>query len=533
MGHQTEHEALSQRGADFKAALTAYDQVAYPGHAYPQTHPTRLGAMAQLLGLTPAPVERCRVLELACGDGANLIPMAVALPGATFVGVDVAARAIAAGQEIVAELGLRNIELRAGDASALGRDLGEFDYVIAHGVYSWVPEAVRDGLLATIKAHLAPGGIGYVSFSAYPGAYFRELVRELMLFHTGEGAPPTERLQHGIDFLRFVREVHGPGTAYAAALDQELVRVSKADPGYVFHDDFSETNAPIYFSAFAEHLATHDLAYLCDATFDYFFDPRLSSAVREQISSYAGGNIIAEQQYLDFIQGTPFRQTLACHASAPIDRKFDATRLFPLLASAWLAPTQPDPDILGPTRVCFRSQDLREIETEEPLAKALLLELSQAWPEPRSVQCIFDSALRRIGAPPPDPSGAPGYAPHALRVLERTVLMGAATRLISVWHGSFVGIGVPGDRPLASPLARLQASRGELVTSLRHTTVRLQDAPARGLLELMDGTRTRQDLLVALRDRLAEFDPTSAHDLNLEALNRVLNGLAERGFVLG
>lgn len=523
---------MSEPEAEFKAALTAYDQVAYPGHAYPQTHPTRLGAMAQLLGLTPVPVERCRVLELACGDGANLIPMAVALPEATFVGVDVAARAVAAGREMVAELGLRNIELLAGDASALDRDLGEFDYVIAHGVYSWVPETVRDGLIATLKAHLAPSGIGYVSFSAYPGAYFRELVRELMLFHTGEGVSPTERLQHGMDFLRFVRAAHGPGTAYGAALDQEIRRVSQADPGYVFHDDFSETNDPIYFSAFAEHLATHELAYLCDATFDYFFDPRLSSAVRERITSYAGGNIIAEQQYLDFIQGTPFRQTLVCHASSPMDRKRDPTRLFPLMATAWLVPTEANPDILGPTRVCFRSDDLRDIETEEPLAKALLLELSQAWPEPRRVQHIFDSALKRIGA---TPAGTPQahYEPQALRILERTFLTGAATRLISLWHGSLVGHGVPGERPLASPLARLQASRGELVTSLRHTTVRLQDAPARCLLELLDGTRTRDDLLAVLRTRLAETDPASAHDLSLEALNRVLNGLAERGFVLG
>lgn len=135
--------------------------------------------------------------------------MAIALPESRFVGVDLAGSAIAAGRELIAELGLRNIELHAQDASALGSDFGQFDYVIAHGVYSWVPETVRDGLLATIQARLKDDGVGFVSFSAYPGAYFRQMARELMLFHTDPAEAPTARLGQGIDFLRFVRETHG------------------------------------------------------------------------------------------------------------------------------------------------------------------------------------------------------------------------------------------------------------------------------------------------------------------------------------
>jgi tRNA G46 methylase TrmB len=68
--------------------LTAYDEVLYPSYTHNQTHPDRLATIATLFGLTPAPVERCRVLELGCGNGSNLVPMAYGLPGSEFVGID-------------------------------------------------------------------------------------------------------------------------------------------------------------------------------------------------------------------------------------------------------------------------------------------------------------------------------------------------------------------------------------------------------------------------------------------------------------
>src|SRR5579859_5835931 len=92
-----------------------YEQVAYPGRPFPQTHPDRLGTIARLFGMSPTPVEGCRVLELGCGDGGNLIPMAYTLRASEFLGVDLSARAIAAGMEMVQALGLANVSLRRLD----------------------------------------------------------------------------------------------------------------------------------------------------------------------------------------------------------------------------------------------------------------------------------------------------------------------------------------------------------------------------------------------------------------------------------
>src|SRR5829696_3611 len=131
------------------AARASYDALPYPGNAFPQSHPGRMAAQATLRGLQPPRVETARVLELGCGDGGNLVPMAFALPNATFVGLDLNEQAIARGKETASELGVTNIEFQAADLMTLdAAALGTFDYVIAHGVYSWVPPEARDKLLS-------------------------------------------------------------------------------------------------------------------------------------------------------------------------------------------------------------------------------------------------------------------------------------------------------------------------------------------------------------------------------------------------
>ncbi len=91
---------------------TSYDEVPYASHAFPQTHPNTMATVATLFGMTPAPVTNCRVLELGCAAGFNIIPMAAALPDSRFVGVDLSSRQVAEGQEAIKALGLTNVELR-------------------------------------------------------------------------------------------------------------------------------------------------------------------------------------------------------------------------------------------------------------------------------------------------------------------------------------------------------------------------------------------------------------------------------------
>src|SRR5205823_13298119 len=115
----------------------AYDVTASPGHPLPQAHPGRLATLATLCGLRPAPVERCRFLELGCGSAGHLLPLALALPESRFVGVDLSATAIARGEEARRALGLTNLTLHHADLLEFTPEGEPFDYVIAHGFYSW------------------------------------------------------------------------------------------------------------------------------------------------------------------------------------------------------------------------------------------------------------------------------------------------------------------------------------------------------------------------------------------------------------
>src|SRR5260370_22014321 len=110
-----------------------------------------------LRGMFPASVDCCRVLELACGAGNNLITMAFNLPNSEFIGLDLAQRPIASGQALVDGLGLENVHLQQFDVSEISRErFRQFHYIVAHGLYSWVPEPVRDRILATCPELLTP-----------------------------------------------------------------------------------------------------------------------------------------------------------------------------------------------------------------------------------------------------------------------------------------------------------------------------------------------------------------------------------------
>jgi SAM-dependent methyltransferase len=144
---------------------TTYDDVPYTSYPYVRTSPDRLCTLARFFGVpAPAP-SRARVLELGCASGGNLLPMADALPEAQFVGIDLSARQIEDGRALAQEAGLENIELRHASILDVDASWGSFDYVICHGVYSWVPPDVQRHILAIGRDCLSEGGVAYISYN--------------------------------------------------------------------------------------------------------------------------------------------------------------------------------------------------------------------------------------------------------------------------------------------------------------------------------------------------------------------------------
>jgi SAM-dependent methyltransferase len=256
-----------------------YDDVRYPTYPRIETHPDRLAAVATLRGMSPAPVARCRVLEIGCGDGGNLTPMAYFLPRSRFLGVDLAGGAIAQGRKLVRELKLKNIELRESDLRDLDRDAGEFDYIVAHGLYSWLPVDVRDRLMTLCAELLAPQGVVYLSYNTWPGRHERQILREILLYHLRAVRAPGRRLREA---RRVLRAIGTPAAVEMAARTDDVL----------FHDDLAAVNDPVWFRDFAAHAASHGLQYLGEAG--------------------AGPRKDGDEQYADFLRMRAFRQSLLC-----------------------------------------------------------------------------------------------------------------------------------------------------------------------------------------------------------------------------
>ena len=422
-----------------------YETVPYVTYPRFETHPDRLASAATLFGMKPAPVRACRVLELGCGDGNNLIPMAYYLPGSRFVGVDLAERAIEAGRRTIADVGLSNIEMIAADLRTVGESFGTFDYIIAHGVYSWVPEEVRDALLAVAGARLSPQGVAFISYNAMPGRHIRQMLREMMLYRTRDVTDAREKIARSRELLKVMEG--------SEAYSEEAKLLLDRPDGTLYHDELATCNDRFYFHEFAAAAGRHGLQYLGEAEPHHMFADDLS------------GDIIECEQYLDFLKGRRFRQTLLCRAERQLQRETSAEQMTEFLFS-------------GPARGI-------RIGTGNEAATAVARALGEVYPLPLS----FDDLVPYAG-------GAGVLAP---------ILYGMMTAgFVDLHVYDFPCEESVTARPRASRLARYQAARSNEVTNVCHLNVELDDV-GRRLLPRLDGTRTVGEIAKAM-----ELDPESA-----------------------
>src|SRR3954452_12656987 len=243
---------------------TVYDEVRYSNFPYAQTHPERLATVAILHDLEAPDPFRARVLEIGCGAGGNLMAMTAATPGIRALGVDLAASAIEEGNAAIAAIGLTNLELRQGDVRALTQgQLGEFDYIVAHGVYAWIPPDARDALLGLIASHLTPDGLAYVSYNANPGGYLRRMLRDAGLWHARGIEDPLERAAKAQELYLFLRDNRaGEGDMYGQMIERLVPALADGPLSRLVQADLSDFWEPVWFADFAAHAARHRLPLL-------------------------------------------------------------------------------------------------------------------------------------------------------------------------------------------------------------------------------------------------------------------------------
>jgi cyclopropane fatty-acyl-phospholipid synthase-like methyltransferase len=495
----------------------SYDEFPYVSLAFPQSHPDRLATIARLHGLISAPVGECRVLEIGCAAGGNLIPMAAALPRSRFLGIDFSAVQVREGAADIAALDLANIELEQVDLRDFGEESGVFDYIIAHGVYSWVPAAVQEKLLDVCARQLAAGGIAYISYNTLPGWNMRGIVRDAMRYHTRQFPDARSRVQQAratLDFLAQATE--GAQSPYALMLRSEAEQLRRKQDYYVLHDHLEEFNEAFFFHQFAARAAAHGLAFLAEAEFRMMQTDGLPASVAQTIDRMAP-EILQREQLTDFLRNRSFRQTLLVREGAPVDRALAPERVKSLwIASAARASGDgSDPRSSAPAE--FRMPDGSGLRTPNPITKAAMAVLTKHWPAPIPFSDLAAMAAAHIGL-----TGDVDDVQTATLASDVLKSFCAGAAELHALGPAFVI--EPGAKPRASPVARLQAARGAYVTNMRHEMAGLDDADRR-LLSLLDGSLERAAIA-------AKVFPGQPPRGTAEALDEILARLARQALLV-
>ena len=500
----------SNARAIMTALRTSYDEFPYQSVPLRQTHPDHLATVASLFGFDAADVERARVLEIGCGSGGNLIPLAASYPDSTFVGVDLSAVQIAHGVAEIEALGLRNIRLQAMDVMAFDEAQGAFDYIIAHGIYSWVPAPVQDRILALCASLLAANGIAFVSYNTLPGWRMLSTVREAMLYHTRDVEDARARVAKARATLDFLAEaVPDRDSAYGRLLRLAAEHIRQKPDYYVLHEYLEERNEAVYFEQFVERVVARGLRYLGDSDIRTMLPLGLPPKTDATLNRIAPG-LMRREQFLDFLKSRSFRQSLLIRAGAALDRKLSQARVMALRIAAPVQRNETPVDLASDRAETFRFADGRSVEASTRIVKSALPILAAQWPLAIPFDQLLQQAAEKIGV---------HDAPAERDVLAAEILRLHLGGLAELHRAAPPFVLVSGPRPQASAIARRDAPRGAASANLRHEPIVLRD-DERALLPLLDGTRTREQIAASRWPALPEAERLAALDAALALLGR-------------
>ncbi|MBI1900579.1 MAG: methyltransferase regulatory domain-containing protein [Planctomycetia bacterium] len=469
-------------------AGNSYDDVPYPSNPIDKSHPDRLHCIAAIFGMRPAPVDRCRVLEIGCAGGGNLLPMAEALPDSQFVGIDLSSRQIEQAKTTARTLDLSNVELQEMNILDVDERLGKFDYVICHGVFSWVRRQLQDKLFSICAENLRPQGVAMISYNTYPGWRMRGIVRDMMSYHAQQFSDLKQRIEQAKAMLSFIVEAASKDEPYGQFLRSEAKMLEGKPDGYLFHEHLEETNEPLYFHDFVSRAAQFRVQYLADTSISSMLTKHLPPEVRGTLK-ILGTDQIKTEQYLDFLRNRMFRHTLLCHADVTLNRKLTIQPVLDLFVASNLAPQDKDLDLRSVGPAVFKNAG-GMVTSHEPLGKAAFWHLHRIWPRAERFPELVKEAQRLARSGEPDPEQT-ATDTDQLAAAMLDCFLGEHLELHSL-PSPFVS--EISERPVASRSARLQAAQSPIVTNRRHELVALDDVN-RQLVRYLDGTHGRGDLV--------------------------------------
>jgi SAM-dependent methyltransferase len=505
----------------------------------PQSQPESLFAIGHIRGMRPRDVAQARVLEIGCGDGSNLVPLAERYPQSTFVGVDASPRHVAAAAGLASDLGLENVEFRRQRILEFSADPGEFDYIVAAGVYSWVDAESRDKLLAICQTHLAPHGIAYVNYNAYPGWHFHELLGAMMRYEARGAETLAQRLAAARVLMEFLKaSLPADDGGYGSLLGQQLEPLARQPEAFLVRNYLHDECHAVYFGQFVAHAGRHGLQMLGDCGLGIRFNDSLSTRDERGLDAITL-DPVEKEQIRDILKMRAHRQGLLCHDALALQHWPGPQRLGGLYLEARLKPEDPQAKIESTAADTFVAPGGLSISTAVPSIKAALAHLGAIWPNYIAYQDLVAAACARIEA---TAGGSKPIAPAERRKLEDNLLTCCADGIIQIHGAAQPFAGAASERPAASPLARWQAKRGDVATNRKHLRVRLEHFD-RHVLQLLDGTRSVSELVEELsaaigRGQMSAVEngnPVPAHRLAQflgNALDESLKRLADNALLV-
>ncbi|MCH9684280.1 MAG: class I SAM-dependent methyltransferase [Deltaproteobacteria bacterium] len=469
----------------------AYDDVPYEDFPVTESHVDTLYVEARRAGLDAVPPRRARILELGCAHAVNLIPMAFDLPQAQCLGIDLSPKQIERGRAHVQSLGLSNLELRCADVMELELGARRFDYVIAHGLYSWVPEPVRARVLTLCRDHLAEGGVAYLSYNAMPAWGIRGAIARALLQGVGAVEDVFEKVRRARAVLARLEQVQPlRGTAEGALMKIEIDALRDVPDSYLLHEYLVPCSRAFYLCEVVERAQQAGLRWIGDVA-PGSLSPAERRRTRAALEGLADDPLVAEQ-LTDIVGFRQFRASLLCRADASLATPPSWSEL---LADSFVAapPADPSPGDSAEVRVVLDA-------------------LGQRWPRDLPLDVLAE--------------GLGGEVASVVDTLGSLIADGR----VRLRPRSLPIVTEPGEQPGVSALARFESQHRSFVTTPLHEHSPL-DVFHSALVALLDGLHTRAALVEALADDIeaGRLKLTSEHVPTRAQLSAALVGMVERG----
>lgn len=489
----------------------AYDRVAYAGSASEFMNLRNLEVMGALFGLPTVSPTRCRVLELGCADGTNLLPHAAEFPESKFVGVDLAAEAIDRAKAIAQQAGVENAVFHHANVSDLDASLGKFDYILCPGLFSWVTDDERLEVLRVCHDHLDTGGIAVVSYNTYPGWHLGRGLQDFMNRYARSHQAPSQQVAVARSAADFIAKNTASNTPHGMYYSRARARLAARGDAYVYHEYLTDRNRPFYFEEFAKMAGDQGLRFVTEADFQHASGFGLDASGRAVLAKVPRED---REQVLDYLLNTSHRQSVLCRADHSLtpSTPADPIEQFSVAMIDRFEGTQVTWDDDQPARFSLVQG---AATVTDRFVKAALAHLMKQSPQAVTMKATFEAAKSMTGSPPDSPAD-----------FGRTMMTLYAAGLIRVFKTVPPLADTISDHPCATALVRTVAAGSTVVVNQWHQDVLDLSDDQRWLLTLLDGTQTVGQLAQQWEARAGQREAVDGElgDFVGESLQRFLHG---------